>query len=69
MKEIWEGLQWMQGIYETYSDGDKTLQSMALECNIYGDSIKAIGQWLKKNQGAKGLTRQMRTTHNAVGQP
>ncbi|KAL8989949.1 MAG: hypothetical protein Q9169_008243, partial [Polycauliona sp. 2 TL-2023] len=39
---------------------------MALECRIYGDSIKAIGQWLKKNQAATGLKRQMRTTQNAI---
>ena len=66
VKDIWEGLQWMQRIYETYTEGDKTLQSIALECNIYGESIKTIGQWLKKNQAATGLTRQMRTTHNAI---
>lgn len=66
VKEVWQGAQWMQRIYETYTEGDKTLQSLALECNIYGESIKAIGQWLRKNQGATGLTRQMRTTHNAI---
>lgn len=66
VKDIWEGLQWMQQIYETYTDGDKTLQSIALECNIYGESIKTIGQWLKKNENATGLGRQMRTTHNAI---
>lgn len=66
VKEIWEGLQWMQQIYETYTDGDKTLQSIALECNIYGVSTKTIGQWLRKNQNATSLTRQMRTTHNAI---
>ena len=66
VKEVWEGLQWMQRIYETYTQGDKTLRSMALECNIYGESIKTIGQWIKKSQTTTGLTRQMRTTHNAI---
>ena len=66
VKEVWEGLQWMQRIYETFTEGDKSLQSIALECNIYGESIKTIGQWLKKNQAATGLTRQMRTTHHAI---
>ena len=66
VKDVWDGLQWMQRIYETYTDGDKSLQSIALECSIYGESIKTIGQWLKRNQAATGLTRQMRTTHNAI---
>ena len=66
VKEVWQGLQWLQRIYETHTEGDRTLQSLALECNIYGESIKTIGQWLKKNQSATGLTRQMRTTHNAI---
>lgn len=39
---------------------------MALECKIYGESLKTIGQWLKRNQAAAGLTRQMRTTHDAI---
>ena len=66
VKEIWEGLQWMQRIYENHTEGDKTLQSIALECSIYGESIKTIGQWLKRNEAATRLTRQMRTTHNAI---
>ena len=66
MKEIWRGLQWMQQVYENYSKGDKTLRSIGLECNIYAESIKTIGQWLKKHRAAKGLVRQMRTTHNAI---
>ncbi|KAL9127321.1 MAG: hypothetical protein Q9217_003783 [Psora testacea] len=66
VKEVWDGLQWMQRIYETYTEGDKLLQSIALECNIYGESIKTIGLWLKNNQAATGLTRQMRTTHSAI---
>ena len=66
VKEIWDGLQWMQRVYENYTDGDKTLQSLSLECNIYGESIKTVGQWLRKNQSATNLTRQMRTTHNAI---
>ncbi|KAL9007814.1 MAG: hypothetical protein Q9173_006995 [Seirophora scorigena] len=65
-KEVWETLQWMQKIYEIYTDGDKFLQSIALECFIYGESIKAIGHWLKSNQSATTLTRQMRITHNAI---
>ena len=66
IKDIWDGLQWMQQVYETYSEGDKTLRSMALECNIYGESIKTVGRWLRQNQTRKDLTRQMRTTHNAI---
>lgn len=66
VKEVWEGCQFVQRVFETYSGGHKTLQLMALECNIYGESIKTIGQWLKKNQNATGLTRQMRTTHSAI---
>lgn len=66
VKELCDGLRWMQRIYESVTNGDKTLQSIALECNIYGDSIKAIGQWLKINKDATGLKRQMRTTHNAI---
>ena len=66
IKEVWDGLQWMQRIYETYTEGDKSLQSIALECSIYGESIKTIGQWLKRNQTATGLTRQLRTTNNAI---
>ena len=66
IKEIWKMCRWMQGVFEKYTEGDKTLQSIALECNIYGESIKTIGYWLKKNQTAKGLSRQMRTTHNAI---
>ncbi|KAL8847198.1 MAG: hypothetical protein Q9221_007760 [Calogaya cf. arnoldii] len=66
VKEVWETAQWMQKVYGTYTGGDKCLQSMALECHIYGESIKAIGQWLKRNQAATGLRRQMRTTHNAI---
>ncbi|KAL9058049.1 MAG: hypothetical protein Q9206_002097 [Seirophora lacunosa] len=65
-KEVWDTLQWMQKIYEIYTDGDKFLQSIALECFIYGESIKAIGHWLKRNQCATTLTRQMRITHNAI---
>ena len=56
----------MQRIYEVHTEGDKTLQSISLECNIYGESIKTVGQWLKKNQASAGLSRQMRTTHNAI---
>ena len=66
VKEICEGLQWMQRVYENITNGDKVLQSIALECNIYGESIKAIGQWLKNNKDATGLKRQMRTTQNAI---
>ena len=66
VKEVWETTQWMKGIYETHTGGDKTVQRMALECNIYGESIKTIGYWLKKNEKATNLARQMRTTHNAI---
>ena len=66
VKQVWDSLQWMQRIYEIHTEGDKTLRSIALESNIYGESIKTIGQWLKRNQAATGLTRQMRTTHNAL---
>ena len=66
VKEVWETTQWMHRIYETHTGGDKTLQRVALECNIYGESIKTIGYWLKKNQKATNLARQMRTTHNAI---
>lgn len=66
VKEVWETMQWMHGIYETQTEGDKTLQKVALECNIYGESIKTIGYWLKRNQKAKNIARQMRTTHNAI---
>ncbi|KAK0515443.1 hypothetical protein JMJ35_001477 [Cladonia borealis] len=66
VKEICEGLQWMQRVYENMTNGNKILQSIALECNIYGESIKAIGQWLKNNKNATGLKRQMRTTQNAI---
>ena len=66
VKEVWETAQWMHRIYETQTGGDKTLQRVALECNIYGESIKTIGYWLKKNQKAKNLVRQMRTTNNAI---
>ncbi|KAL8875613.1 MAG: hypothetical protein Q9198_006053, partial [Flavoplaca austrocitrina] len=66
VKEVWETAQWMQKVYGTYAGADKCLQSMALECHIYGESIKAIGQWLNKNQAATGLKRQMRTTHHAI---
>ncbi|KAL8978454.1 MAG: hypothetical protein Q9205_005957 [Flavoplaca limonia] len=66
IKEVWEGAQWMQKVYGTYAGADKCLQSMALECHIYGESIKAIGQWLKRNQTATSLKRQMRTTHHAI---
>ncbi len=66
VKLVWHGLLWMGRIYETSVQGDKVLRSMALEFGIYGNSIKAIGQWLKKNQAATGLGRQMRTTHKAI---
>lgn len=66
VKEICEGLHWMQRVYENMTNGDKTLRNIALECNIYGDSIKAIGQWLKNNKHATNLKRQMRTTQNAI---
>lgn len=66
MKEVCEGLRWMQRVYETISQGSETLQSLALECNIYAESIKTIGQWLKMNKDATGLKRQMRTTHSAI---
>lgn len=46
--------------------GRQVLLSMALEYGIYGDSIKANGQWLKKNQLVTGLARQMRRTHSAI---
>ena len=64
VKEVCQGLQWMQRVYESTKRGDKILQLIALECNIYGDSIKTIGQWLKKNKDMTGLKRQMRTTQN-----
>ena len=66
VKELCQGLRWMQRVYENVTHGDKILQSIALECNIYGDSIKTIGQWLKKNKDETGLKRQMRTTHSAI---
>ena len=66
MKEVCEGLRWMQRVYESISQGSETLQSLALECNIYAESIKTIGQWLKMNKDATGLKRQMRTTHSAI---
>lgn len=66
MKEVCEGLRWMQRVYESISKGNKTLQSLALECNIYAETIKTIGQWLKINKDATGLKRQMRTTCSAI---
>ena len=66
VKEVCEGLRWMQRMYESISKSNKTLQSLALECNIYAESIKTIGQWLKINKDATGLKRQMRTTYSAI---
>ncbi|KAL8935901.1 MAG: hypothetical protein Q9216_005200 [Gyalolechia sp. 2 TL-2023] len=66
VKEVWQCAQWMQKIYELYTEGDKFLQQIALECYIYGESIKAIGHWLRKNQSSTRLRRQMRITHNAI---
>ena len=56
----------MQKVYGTYAGVDKYLQSMALECHIYGELIKAIGEWLERNQAATSLKRQMRTTHHVI---
>ena len=66
VREVGQIMQRMHRDYETHTGGDKTLQRMALECNIYGECIKTIGYWLKRNQKAKNLARQMRTTHNAI---
>lgn len=66
VKEICESIRWAQRVFESISTGNQTLRSLALECTIYADSIKTIGQWLKINRGASGLKRQMRTTHSAL---
>lgn len=66
IKVIWDTAKWMQEVYETMTHGDKTLQSISLECHIYGDSIKTIGKWMKENQTTTGLKRQIGTTHNAI---
>lgn len=52
-KVVFDGAQWMCKVYETVTKGDKTLRLIALECKIYGESIKAIGHWLRQNKNAK----------------
>ena len=53
-------------MYEGYKNSDRTLKMILLECHIYGDSVKTIGEWLKDNQTSKELQKQMRTTSHAI---
>ncbi|MCJ1389541.1 hypothetical protein MMC18_002398 [Xylographa bjoerkii] len=66
VKSVCEIIQWMQRVNDSLKNSNRILKMISLECNIYGDSIKSIGEWLKENQSTKGLQKQMRTTHNAI---
>ncbi|MCJ1400040.1 hypothetical protein MMC11_003243 [Xylographa trunciseda] len=66
VKSVCEIIQWMQRVNDSLKNSNRILKMIYLECNIYGDSIKSIGEWLKDNQTTKGLQKQMRTTHNAI---
>ncbi len=66
VKEVCQTIQWMQRVYDSYKNSDRTLKMILLECNIYGDSVKTIGEWLKDNQTSKELQKQMRTTSHAI---
>ena len=66
VKEVCHTIQWMQRVYDGFKKSDRTLKMILLECNIYGDSIKTVGEWLKEQRAAKGLQKQMRTTKHAI---
>ncbi|MCJ1286827.1 hypothetical protein MMC26_006173 [Xylographa opegraphella] len=66
VKSVCEIIQWMQQVNDRLKNSSRILKMIYLECNIYGDSIKSIGAWLKENQSTKGLQKQLRTTHNAI---
>ncbi|MCJ1383478.1 Ankyrin repeat domain-containing protein 44 [Xylographa soralifera] len=66
VKSVCEIIQWMQRVNDSLKNSSRILKMIYLECNIYGDSIKSIGEWLKENQSMKGLQKQLRTTHNAI---
>jgi hypothetical protein len=66
VKEVCQTIQWMQRVYDSIKNSDRTLKMILLECNIYGDSIKTIGEWLRDHKATKGLQRQMRTTNHAI---
>ena len=66
VKSVCETVQWMQRVIDNLKNSTRTLKMIYLECKIYGDSIKSIGEWLKENQSSKGLQKQLRTTHNAI---
>ena len=66
IRTVCETIQWMQRVADSLKNSSRTLKMIYLECKIYGDSIKSIGEWLKENQSAQGLQKQLRTTHNAI---
>ena len=66
IKRVCDTIQWMRSVSDSLQNTSRTLKLILLECNIYGDSIKSIGEWLKENRSTKGLQKQLRTTHNAI---
>ena len=66
VKSVCEIIQWMQRVNDSLKNSNRILKMIFLECNIYGDSIKSIGEWLKENRSTEGLQKQLRTTHNAI---
>ena len=69
IKSVCDTIQWMRSVSDSLqnaANASRLLKLILLECNIYGDSIKSIGEWLKENRSTKGLQKQLRTTHNAI---
>ena len=66
IKDTAETIKWMQGVYESYQNSDKTLQLILIECSIYADSIKAIGKWIEENVESQALRKQINATNNAL---
>ena len=66
IKDTAETIKWMQGVYESYQNSDKTLHLILIECGVYADSIKAIGLWIEEHHESQVLRKQINSTNNAI---
>ena len=66
IKDTAETIKWMQGVYESYQNSDKTLHLILIECGVYADSIKAIGTWIEEHHESQVLRKQINSTNNAI---
>ena len=66
IKDTTETIKWMQDVYESYFNKERTMQLIVFECMIYANSIESIEKWIGENSESHAQQMPILNTKAAI---